>query len=101
MNKSGTIAQDTEVFHSVVHFSGRVQGVGFRYLTLQIAKEFDVSGFVKNLRDGRVVMEAEGEVDQVEAFKAELADRLGVFIRNIESREAVRKPQFRGFTIGH
>lgn len=101
MNKSGTIAQDTEVFHAVVHFSGRVQGVGFRYLTLQIAKEFDVSGYVKNLRDGRVVMEAEGEPDQVEAFKAEVIDRLGVFIRNVESAEAVRRPQFRGFTIGH
>lgn len=43
-----------EVHHETVFFSGRVQGVGFRYSALQVAKEFDVSGFVCNLTDGRV-----------------------------------------------
>src|SRR5215813_12067767 len=38
-------------------FTGRVQGVGFRYQTLQLAKGFEVSGWVMNLPDGRVQLE--------------------------------------------
>ena len=88
-----------EVFHISIHFSGRVQGVGFRYRTLQIAKEFDVSGFVHNLDDGRVQLEAEGDKGEAEAFVAEVSDRLDVYIRTIERSEGVRAPRYRGFTI--
>lgn len=101
MFKTGALAQETEVFHATVHFSGRVQGVGFRYHTLQVAKEFDLSGYVCNLRDGRVLLEAEGDPEEVRAFTAEVEDRLGVFIRKVESSEGVRQAQFRGFTIAH
>ena len=90
---------EKEVFHSRVFYSGRVQGVGFRYLSLQIAKEFDVSGFVRNLPDGRVQLEAEGDEEQVRAFTAEVADRLSVFIRNVESTDVLRKPAYAGFEI--
>ena len=51
-----------------VHFSGRVQGVGFRFTTVAIARGFDVAGRVRNLPDGRVRLEAEGARDQVKAF---------------------------------
>lgn len=88
-----------EIHHISIHFSGRVQGVGFRYRTLQIAKEFDVSGFVRNLSDGRVQLEAEGETDEAKAFVAEVADKLDVFIRKTERSEGTRAPQYRGFTI--
>src|SRR5689334_21011918 len=44
-----------------VFYTGRVQGVGFRYTTREIAKGFEVSGSVQNLEDGRVELEAEGE----------------------------------------
>ena len=47
-----------DVYHETVYFSGRVQGVGFRFTTLQVAKEFEVAGFVSNLPDGRVRLEA-------------------------------------------
>jgi acylphosphatase len=88
-----------EKFHTSVYFSGRVQGVGFRYHTLQIAKEFEVSGYVRNLVDGRVHVEAEGEKPEVQGFIAEICDRLSVFIRKTESSESWRDPVFRGFTI--
>ena len=101
MRKVGAFAPEIEVFHATAYFSGRVQGVGFRYHTLQIAKEFDVSGFVKNLPDGRVLLEAEGDSAEVRAFTAEVSDRLGVYIRTVESREGVRSAQIRGFTIAH
>lgn len=88
-----------EVFHISIHFSGRVQGVGFRYRTLQIAKEFDVSGFVRNLDDGRVQLEVEGDKAEAEGFVAEVSDKLDVYIRKTERNEGVRASRYRGFTI--
>ena len=49
-----------------VHFVGRVQGVGFRYTTKRLAADYDVTGFVKNLPDGRVQLVAEGEVKEID-----------------------------------
>ncbi|NDV62991.1 acylphosphatase [Puniceicoccales bacterium CK1056] len=88
-----------QVYHCEVHFSGRVQGVGFRYQTFQIAKEFDVSGTVRNLADGRVRLEAEGDKNQVQAFVDEVADQLGVFIRQVERTESEQPPRHKGFSI--
>ena len=88
-----------EVYHESVFFNGRVQGVGFRYHTLQIAKEFEVSGYVRNLADGRVQLEAEGTEAEVQAFVNEICDRLSMFIRKTERTENWREPVFRGFTI--
>ena len=88
-----------EVHHETVFFSGRVQGVGFRYQTAQAAKEYEVSGFVVNLPDGRVHLEAEGEVKEVDAFVTAVADRMIGFVRKTERRAARRAPQFKGFMI--
>ena len=49
-------------------FSGRVQGVGFRFTSVQVARGFEISGWVKNLADGRVQMEIQGEVDILRAY---------------------------------
>lgn len=49
--------------HVIVH--GRVQGVGFRYMTEMKANEIGVFGYVKNLPDGRVETEIEGEASKV------------------------------------
>lgn len=48
--------------------SGRVQGVGFRFHTKEIAKRFRVVGTVQNLDDGRVKIVAEGEEDEIGRF---------------------------------
>jgi acylphosphatase len=85
--------------HTVVHFSGRVQGVGFRYHTFQISKEFEVAGYVKNLLDGRVIVEAVGSKDEVNAFIAEIQDRLGVFIRETERKDGEPSKSFMSFEI--
>jgi acylphosphatase len=88
-----------DAHHETVYFSGRVQGVGFRYQTLQASKEFDVSGFVSNLPDGRVLLEVEGEAAEVEAFLAAVAERMHGYIRKAERTPARRPAQFRGFAI--
>jgi acylphosphatase len=54
------------------HVSGRVQGVGFRFFVERAAAKLGVSGYVKNLFDGRVEVYAIGSVEQLEA----LADAL-------------------------
>ncbi len=89
----------TEVHHATALFTGRVQGVGFRYQTLQVAKEFDVSGFVKNLGDGRVHLEAEGTANEVRDFLVAVQERMESYIRKVEQSEAKRPPQFQGFAI--
>jgi acylphosphatase len=52
----------------IIRVSGKVQGVGFRFYTQKEARLLGVSGFVKNMRDGSVYIEAEGENDAMEAF---------------------------------
>jgi acylphosphatase len=88
-----------EVHHETAYFTGRVQGVGFRYAALQAAKEFDVTGFVTNLPDGRVHLEAEGRPDEVGAFIAAVEERMHGYIRKVERLKANRAGQFAGFSI--
>ncbi len=88
-----------EVHHETVHFSGRVQGVGFRFTALQIAREFEVTGYVQNLPDGRVRLEAEGAPDEIRAFVAAIEERMEGYIRQVDRMQDSRPPQFDGFTV--
>ena len=56
-----------------VFYSGRVQGVGFRYSVKQIAAGYEVVGWVRNLADGRVELQAGGDRDEVDEFLAAIA----------------------------
>ena len=89
----------SEIHHETVFFTGRVQGVGFRYTALQVAKEFEVSGWVRNLPDGRVQLEAEGAPRTVKDFIVALEERMHGYIRKTERQSAKRLPQFAGFDI--
>jgi len=89
----------SEVHHATVFFTGRVQGVGFRYQALQVAKGFEVAGFVQNLPDGRVQLEAEGVAGEVREFVAAVQERMEGYIRKTEQADAKRIRQFTGFNI--
>src|SRR5271157_2991968 len=51
-----------------VYYSGRVQGVGFRYTASSIARQFAVTGYGKNLPDGRVELVVEGRTEEIGAM---------------------------------
>lgn len=65
-----------------VHYTGHVQGVGFRATTRHIARGFAVAGYVQNLSDGGVRLVAEGEPKEIDAFLAAIDSRLGGHIHD-------------------
>jgi acylphosphatase len=84
----------------LVLYSGRVQGVGFRYTAKTVASGFEVVGVVRNLLDGRVELIAEGAKAELESFREAVRDSgLESFIQdeNVNWSEATN--EFRGFEI--
>ena len=77
-----------------VHFSGRVQGVGFRYTTTNVARRHDVAGYVQNLSDGRVRLVAEGEANEVERFVQAVNDSLSRYIRDRTTEQSPATGEF-------
>ncbi len=83
-----------------VFYSGRVQGIGFRYTTRMLARGFEVTGVVRNLPDSRVELIAEGDRTELEAFAQAVRDsELGHFIRQEDVRWDDVKNEFHGFEI--
>ena len=84
---------------AILFFSGRVQGVGFRYSTNEIAKRFAVKGTVENCEDGqvKVVVEADSrEIDRfIEALKSLPAGR----IKNMERFDLAPSHEFTNFSV--
>jgi acylphosphatase len=65
-----------------VHYSGTVQGVGFRFTAQRLAADFAVAGYVRNLPDGRVELVAEGEADEIDRLLATVARRMAGYIED-------------------
>lgn len=63
-----------------VLFSGRVQGVGFRFTVCRAAESFNVTGFVRNLPDGHVEVVAEGVEQELVDFLNSIRNSLGRYI---------------------
>jgi acylphosphatase len=77
------------------YVSGRVQGVGYRFFACAAAERQGVSGYVRNLRDGRVEVYAIGSERQLQALLAEL--RRGprhAAVEKVTEAEAELLPQF-------
>jgi len=83
-----------------VFYEGRVQGVGFRYSVRQIAKGFIVTGWVRNLDDGRVEMQVSAETEELHAFlDAVRASELRPLIKRETEIDLPVPPNARGFEI--
>ena len=86
---------------STCYFGGRVQGVGFRYTVLNIAQEYDVTGYVQNLPDGRVQLVAEGTKAELSALVDEIRQRMEGFVEDVAVTTSPATGEFGRFTILH
>ena len=89
----------TDFIRQEVWFSGHVQGVGFRYTCQQIATEFEVSGTVQNLLDGRVYLVVEAEESEATPFIDEISDQMRSYIQEVERSVFAKPIGLQGFII--
>ena len=83
-----------------IYYTGRVQGVGFRYTARRTAAGFEVTGTVRNLTDGRVELIAEGSETELKEFRQAIGDAgMEHFIQNEEISWREATGEFRGFEI--
>jgi acylphosphatase len=79
-------AAEERLVRLTVTVSGRVQGVGFRYYVIEKARDYNVTGYVRNRRDGRVEAVIEGPLSEVQAVGTTV--KLGPpFARVLDSEE--------------
>jgi acylphosphatase len=83
----------------LVHYSGCVQGVGFRATTVHIARKHPVSGWVRNLPDGRVQVLAEGSAEAVDGFLAAVRTYWKQHIENERCEPQAATGKHRGFDL--
>jgi acylphosphatase len=86
---------------STVCYKGHVQGVGFRYTTHSIARRHNVTGYVRNLPDGRVELVAEGDRGETDAFLQNVREQLSSYIRDERCDIGPATGEFTGFEIRH
>lgn len=75
-----------------IYYEGRIQGIGFRFTAEYIAQQLNVTGWVKNLPDGRVELIAEGKVDSLQELSARIKARMRPYI----SDELVEWEEYKG-----
>jgi acylphosphatase len=85
-----------------VFFSGTVQGVGFRFAAERLARRFPVTGFVRNLKDGRVEVIAEGDEKSLVEFLAAVRESgMKHYIREVEAHWSGAQGCFSRFSIAY
>ncbi|WP_294449823.1 acylphosphatase [uncultured Gemmiger sp.] len=81
-------------------FFGRVQGVGFRYRAYYTASRLGLTGWVENEPDGSVLLEAQGEADDLERLVNDLrTTSRWIMIENFTCRERPLDPEERSFRV--
>ena len=93
-------AKDKNIQRAHVYYSGRVQGVGFRYTAEGFALDLDLVGWVKNLPDGRVELVCEGPKKNIEQLFLEIQkSALGRHIKNAHVNWSEPTHEFSDFTV--
>lgn len=83
----------------IVHFSGMVQGVGFRYAACRVAGGFAVTGCVRNLPDGRVECLVEGQAGEIDAFLEALRRQMEGYISGEQQVSLPASGRYRVFGV--
>ncbi len=76
-----------------------MQGVGFRFTAERLARRFPVTGFVKNLPDGRVEVMAEGDEKTLQDFLQETQQAFGAQIRQTDIQWGKPTDEYEGFGV--
>jgi acylphosphatase len=84
-----------------VYYAGRVQGVGFRYTVRSLATRFDVTGFVRNLPDGRVHLVVEGAAAEIDGFIEAIKAEMRYYIGDVQETVRPGSGRFPSFEIRH
>jgi acylphosphatase len=82
-----------------VYYTGRVQGIGFRFTAEDIARDLGVCGWVKNLRDGKVELVAEAGEEILKDFLERINKYFSRYIQDIDVQWQEAKVEFKGFGI--
>ena len=82
-----------------VYYTGRVQGVGFRFTAEDIARDLEVCGWVKNLRDGRVEVVAEAEENNLKEFLSKIYEYFSRYIQDVDIDWQEAAGEFKDFGI--
>ena len=80
------------MIRKLVIYTGRVQGVGFRFTTANLARRFAVAGYVQNLDDGRVRLDVQGSADQVQGLLDAIDQAMASNIRDKDISEVPADP---------
>ncbi|MHC4069133.1 MAG: acylphosphatase [Planctomycetota bacterium] len=80
-------------------FSGRVQGVGFRFTALNIANRYMLKGIVRNLPDGTVEMIAQGLAEDIDSCIEDIKESFVGNVREARVQETCCHPQYEDFKI--
>lgn len=83
------------------YFSGRVQGVGFRYTVHNIAMQYDVRGYVRNLPDGRVELVAEGKKQEIDHLLDAVSSKMHDYIKKLDVSVNPPTGEYDHFFIRH
>lgn len=90
---------DETVVRRDVRFRGRVQGVGFRFTTREIAARFRVVGFVQNLADGQVLLSIEGEPAELDRFVSAVVAEMERYVAGYDVGQHPATGEFNDFYI--
>ena len=84
----------------LVHYSGQVQGVGFRMTAVRLSRRYPgVRGWVRNLPDGRVELFADGSASAVDSFLGDVRERMADYITEEETTEQEADASLTGFDV--
>ncbi len=92
------MAKELTTAHIII--TGTVQGVGFRYYTRRLASSLGLTGFVKNLANGEVEIEAEGDKQNVQKLTRDLQTKdMSEYISELKLEWAPYQNKYQDFTI--